>query len=507
LLTQLEEHLRGKGFKPDTVETHLRHCRRFLAYLKQKRISVDTAEPFDVACYVRRELMRYRRRYQSLPPKLGLWRNTRSVPVCGLLRMVRGHWPPASEDERHLLRLEEKLKAGGYRQSTISHSVCEARSFLSYLKDRKVPIQAVQPSHLSAFLRMRLALYRRQRSSEPKHLARWKAEVARPPRVLLRLVQEIWPPIETPKDAQEAFRQATCHEYGRWLADVRGLAQCTVESQRATAKEFLDWLGARATTEDLLGLTLNEVDAYLAYRAPGLGRRALQWIAYSLRSFLRHLYAQGLIARDLAPSVKRPRIYENENIPSAVSERDIRAVLVATHRDRSPVGLRDYAILMLLSKYGLRAGEIAKLRLDDIDWRRRQLRVRHWKTGAESMLPLLPSVGEAILDYLQHGRPHTDLRQVFLAKNAPLRAFVRGSAISTMVRSRFKRADIHPAGKRGPHAFRHARAVGLLRMGTSLKTIADILGHRSMQSTGVYLKLATSDLRAIALEVPSEVRP
>ena len=205
--------------------------------------------------------------------------------------------------------------------------------------------------------------------------------------------------------------------------------------------------------------------------------------------------------------VKGPRIYQNEAIPSAVSEKEIWAVLQATRCDRTAVGLRDYAILMLLWKYGLRAREIAQLRLDDIDWRRGQVQVRHCKTGAESILPLLALVGEAILDYLQHGRPKTDLRQVFLAKNPPLRAFAGGSPISTMVQHRFRRAGIHPAGKRGSHTFRHAVAIDLLRKGTSVKTIADILGHRRIQSTGVYLKLATSDLRAVGLEVPSEARP
>ena len=499
LVMQVEEYLYGKGLQPNTVKNHLRHCRRFLAYLKIKRIPVETVEPADVACYVHRELMCYRRRHQRLPPKMSRWRNTRVVPVCGLLQMVHGHWPPRSDNEFQLLRLEEKLKADGYSRRTTSHSLSTARHFLGYLKDRKVPIEAVQPSHLNAFLRMRLALYRRQRDCGPKHPAIYKSAVTRPPRMLLRLVQGIWPPIEMPKDDRGAFCQATCHEYGRWLTDVRGLAKHTVESRRATAQEFLNWLGDRAGKEALRGLTVNEIDGYLADRLPGLRRQSQQWIAHSLRGFLRHLYAQGLIARDLAPLVRGPRIYQNEGIPSAVSEKDIRAVLLATRRDRSPVGLRDYAILMLLWKYGLRAGEIAKLRLDDIDWRRGQLQVRHCKTGAESMLPLLPPVGEAVLDYLQHGRPQTDLRQVFLAKNPPLRAFPGGSPISSMVRLRFKRSGIHPAGKRGPHAFRHARAVRLLRTGTSVKTIADILGHRSMQSTGVYLKLATSDLRAIGL--------
>jgi integrase len=169
--------------------------------------------------------------------------------------------------------------------------------------------------------------------------------------------------------------------------------------------------------------------------------------------------------------------------------------------------MRDYAILMLLATYGLRAAEIVKLRLQDIDWRRDVLRVRHSKTGTYSELPLLREVGEAVLGYLEKVRPRCVHREVFLRLCAPHRRFKEGSTLSTITRARLKTAGITRQGKKGAHAFRHARAVSLLRSGVPLKVIGDVLGHTSAEAVGVYLKLATEDLRAIGLELPSGVLP
>lgn len=168
------------------------------------------------------------------------------------------------------------------------------------------------------------------------------------------------------------------------------------------------------------------------------------------------------------------------------------------------LGLRDYAVLLLLATYGLRATEVVTLRLEDIDWRRDVIRVRHSKTGTHSELPLLREVGEAVLRYLRKGRPRNGHREVFLRLHAPYRPFKEGS-LNCITRARLKAAGISPEGKRGPHAFRHARAVSLLRSGVTLKIISDVLGHTSADAVGVYLKLATEDLRKVGLELPSEV--
>lgn len=157
----------------------------------------------------------------------------------------------------------------------------------------------------------------------------------------------------------------------------------------------------------------------------------------------------------------------------------------------------------MLAIYGLREGEICNLRLDDIDWRADSLRIRHTKTNACSYMPLLTPVGDAVLDYLRLGRPQVESREVFIRSLAP---YTRMKNLYGMVDGRLAAAGVIPVGKRGPHVFRHARAVELLRASVPQKIIGDVLGHRSTESTNAYLKLATEDLRAVALDVPgSEV--
>jgi integrase len=197
-----------------------------------------------------------------------------------------------------------------------------------------------------------------------------------------------------------------------------------------------------------------------------------------------------------------PRVYEFENIPSTIKAEDVAAVLSTVRQDKSAKGRRDFAILTLLANYGLRAGEITALQLDDIDWRREQVRVRHSKTGQETLLPLIKPVGDALLEYLQKGRPKVAAREVFIRVRAPYRPFRNGSSLYTGIVRRLEQAGVKWRGKHGPHAFRHARAVSLLRAAVPAKVIGDVLGHRASASTAVYLKLATDDLRKIALDVP-----
>jgi integrase len=181
--------------------------------------------------------------------------------------------------------------------------------------------------------------------------------------------------------------------------------------------------------------------------------------------------------------------------------------LETTRQDKSPTGFRDHAILMLLSTYGLRAGEVVRLRLGDIDWRAERLRVRQSKSGAESFLPLLPPVGEALLNYLRRGRPQTEIREVFLRVRAPHGAFPWGGSLHTIIHRRLQQAGIEVKGRHGAHAFRFARAGSLLNAAVPLKSIGDLLGHRSAESTHIYLRLDTDDLRAISIDLPGKGRP
>jgi site-specific recombinase XerD len=332
----------------------------------------------------------------------------------------------------------------------------------------------------------------------------WRTGYIAPIGTFLKLALGQWPPNQKAVTQTERVHLQLCEQYVRWMIEVRGLAPATVSGHRKEASHFLAWL--RTNRIGLAALKVDHVDRYLKERTRGWRRSSIKAATVWLRIFLRWLHSVSQTNRDLSTAVVGPSMYAFASVPSALRSEDVREVVGATRQDITAKGLRDYAILMLLSQYGMRAGEIVALCLDDIDWRREVIRVHHAKTGATSYLPLLPEVGDAILKYLQKARPKTSFRHIFIRDRAPYRPFLTGGGLYSLVRKRLDAAGVVTSGRRGPHAFRHTRAVSLLRARVPLKEIGDVLGHRSVTSTMTYLKLAVDDLRAIALEIPTEVR-
>jgi site-specific recombinase XerD len=376
--------------------------------------------------------------------------------------------------------------------------------FLAYLRERNLTLKAVCPSDVGDFLRTRLKKFRRQYGRLPKDADSWRHRYTGPIRRLLRIIFPSWPPLKPPGSARERFHRELLQGYGHWLTEVHGLSEKTLYKNSRIARVFLLWLKRRADRESLPLLSITDIDGYLAWRMPGLRRASRYGECQCLRSFLRYLHAAKLLRRDLSVAVSGPIIYKYDEIPRAFTEAQIKTLLAVARRDRSSQGFRDYAILLLLATYGLRAGEVAWLRLEDIDWRREYLRIRRSKTGGESFLPLVPSVGRALLNYLKQGRPKTRFREIFLRVRAPLKPFSTVSPLDAIILSRMKEAGIEVRGRHGTHAFRFARAMSMLRASVSLKSIGDLLGHSSAASTEVYLRLESNDLRAISLEVPGK---
>jgi integrase/recombinase XerD len=191
------------------------------------------------------------------------------------------------------------------------------------------------------------------------------------------------------------------------------------------------------------------------------------------------------------------------SIPRAIAPDHVRRLLAQINR-QTAVGRRDYAILLLLARLGLRSSEALLLELDDIDWKEGSLSV-HSKGGRLVQLPLPKDVGEAIAAYLQHGRPPSASRRVFLRAKAPIRGFLGPSAIGTIVRNALLRAGID-APTTGAHQFRHGLATEMLRHGASLSEIGELLGHRSPETTKIYTKVDINALRTLALPWPVGVR-
>ena len=394
-------------------------------------------------------------------------------------------------------QLRELLTERRY-DSVVIHNYCRsARHFLAYLARRETAVDTAKPDHVSSYLRFARRQFRRRHGHPPA--PRWESIPRAGIHALLRLVQKPWPPEQPPASPAEALCRSVCDEYREWLQVQRGLAKASIRALMWEGRNFLSWCAARSPLDDLRKLNVREIDSYFEMRAAGLRRRSLKDVAERLRSLMRFLHRTDRIGIDLAPRIIAPVLYAYESIPSALSAEQISAVLKNTRKDRSPLGYRDYAMLLLLSTYGLRDGEITRLRLEDIDWRAETLHIRHSKTGASSQLPLMAEVGGALLNYLRRGRPKTDVREIFIRTRAPYR---RLSSLYSEVRRRLEAAGVKPLGKCGPHTFRHARAVSLLRASVSRKVIGDLLGHRSEEATLPYLKLATEDLRAIALEIP-----
>jgi integrase len=169
-------------------------------------------------------------------------------------------------------------------------------------------------------------------------------------------------------------------------------------------------------------------------------------------------------------------------------------------------GRRDYAMLLLIATYGLRVGEVARLELDDIAWRDQHIRILRPKVGTSLLFPLTDEIASALLEYLRHDRPDSIHRRLFLSVREP-RGPIESTAICDAFDAWVARAGIRLPHPGGAHCIRHALATHLLRQATPIKTIGDLLGHRSVESTGIYLRLDVEDLRDVALPLPSEVEP
>lgn len=288
-------------------------------------------------------------------------------------------------------------------------------------------------------------------------------------------------------------------EYQRHLAALRGLAPSTISDHLATASEFLRFVADKVPRISLLQLSPTDLEAFVQQLAGRVGRASLQHLVAHVRSFLRWLAVHGHAPKGLDSQIDTPRVYRQEQLPRALRWETVRALLQSIDRTTS-IGRRDYAMLLLIATYGLRTSEIVALTLDDVAWRRGELRVPRRKVDGVLVLPLTDDVGDAILDYVQHGRPTQPTRVVFLRARPPA-GVLKPTAVTEVFQTCSRRSGL-AIPFQGPHCLRHSLAVQLLREGVSLKAIGDVLGHRTVESTCLYLRLATEDLRDVALSLP-----
>jgi integrase/recombinase XerD len=284
---------------------------------------------------------------------------------------------------------------------------------------------------------------------------------------------------------------------------VRGLAAGTIVGHKFTASDLLSFLGYESGGH-LRDLHEVRIEDFVRRTSERISRESLQHTVARLRSFLRFLEARGEIPHGLHASIDTPRVYRGERLPRSLPWETVTAFLEAIDRS-TPMGLRDYAMLLLIATYGLRTSEVAGLRLDDLKWRASRIGVRRPKIDTPLVLPLTDAVAAALLDYLRNGRPTLSFREIFLRVRAPAGPLER-TGVTEAFQTWACRSGL-PIPFHGPHCLRHSLAVHLLRQGASLKAIGDLLGHRSPESTCVYLRLHVEDLRDAALDLPTEARP
>jgi len=309
---------------------------------------------------------------------------------------------------------------------------------------------------------------------------------------VLRDANLIAPPPKPRLDPREVLLEA----YAIYMERKRGLSPTSIASHLGYVRPFLQELRI-ATNAGLARLSARKVAVYVERHAGDSGTTSAKIMCSRLRVFLRYLHVEGLITADLTAAVPAMRGSSQVRLPSFMSLDEVQHVLDDCDRSTA-IGRRDYAILMLLARLGLRAIEVMRLSLDDFDWHAGQFTV-HGKGRKTATMPLPPDVGAAIADYLQHGRPRSDSRRLFLISVAPHTAFKNATGIQSVARSAIWHAGVRGLAHRGSHAFRHSLATGLLRSGASLTEIGQLLRHEEHDTTRIYAKVDLDSLRPLGL--------
>lgn len=402
-----------------------------------------------------------------------------------------GSWI-AGELEAYVAWLTER----GYSTKSIWRRVPIVFAFGEFARARGADAVGDLPAHVAAFVAERVAAhYKRTRSKRPM-----AKEVRGPVEQMLSVALPSFEPSGRPHHPQP-FGEVL-PGFFEYLVEERGLRPASVLGYHHHLDRFEAYL-RRIGIESLQELSPAILSAFIVERAgAGLAKSTVRDGAGVLRVFLRYAHRQGILAGDLSAAVGWPQVYRLSSIPRSISWGDVNRVLAGVER-RTEVGRRDYAILLLLVTYGLRAREIAALTLDDIDWKRERLAVPERKAGHSTAFPLSAVVGEAILDYLRRGRPETTDRRVFFRVAAPKRP-LGPAAVSAIARKYLLKAGVD-VPRPGSHTLRHSAVQRLVDADFDLKTIGDFVGHRSPRSTEVYAKVAVEALREVALGDGEEV--
>jgi integrase/recombinase XerD len=395
--------------------------------------------------------------------------------------------PPCLLDDQveHFL---ENLRNAGYAERTLRKKRSVARAFARWAKRKRIATDDLNDSHVTAFVTR----------SPRKRKARVKFELA-----AMRLFFDYLRPAAAsqcqtrPEPTSAAV--GLLLRYEDYLRKERGLAENSLHVYIPFIRDFL----AAQTTQ--AGIAQDAFDtltirSFLLAQTKNHSDEYARLLATALRSFFRFLFLHGETSRDLSTSVPMVRRYRQAVPPAFLSPEEVESVLTAT--DRSiPSGRRDYAILLLLARLGLRSGEVVSLELNDVHWRAGEIIV-HGKGRMLDQLPLLADVGEALAAYLREDRGLSSSRRIFLRMRAPRIGLGGPAAVCPIVRQALTRAGVRRSGRGAAHLFRHGLATNMIRHGACLAEISEVLRHRSQTTTAIYTQVAFEALRAVAQPWP-----
>ena len=390
---------------------------------------------------------------------------------------------PLSE---HLDAYAAGVAEQGYGHDSIRQQIVVIADLSRWLKQKQINVQALDSGVVDRFLRLRRQ-QKRIRRGDPKALQR----------LLTMLGQK---GVVKPHDAPVADNGPSkiTNEFRRYLLQERGLSQSTLLNYVPVVEQFLsERFHNRAPNFDMLRAP--HVTGFVLRHARQLSPMRAGLMVTALRSFFRYLRHRGAIATDLAGCVPTVPKWSLSTVPRFLPAATVERVLKVCDR-KTPVGRRNHAILLMLARLGLRAGEVVGLNLDDIDWSTGQITIRG-KGGKSAQLPLAADVGTALAAYLRHDRPRSATRRVFLRHRAPLIGFGNSSTVSSLVRRALKHAGVKSAHT-GAHVLRHSLATSLLRQGGSLDEIGELLRHQSPNTTAIYAKVDVTALQTLALPWP-----
>src|SRR6516162_3667757 len=380
---------------------------------------------------------------------------------------------------------EAEMRGKGYARHTREVQIRLIADFGCWLAKRRIQAQEITAELFRPYLRTRSR--RRCPTRNDRSALQRLLELLRRQGVVAAAES----PVATPAERLQS-------EFRLYLRQERALAATTQAAYTAFVSEFLtERFGAGLV--DLSRLCAADITRFVRRRAGAIQSKRVQLLTTALRSFLRFVRYRGDIEKDLAACIPAVANWKQSTLPRALPPDQVEQVLNSVDR-KTAIGRRDYAILLILARLGLRAGEIRALTLEDLDWQEGLITVRG-KAGRFSQLPLPKDVGAAIVDYLRHGRPNTSSRCVFLRAKAPAGGFRGQCGIGSIVRHTLERAGID-SPRKGAHQFRHALACQMLKQGASLSEIGELLRHRSPQTTAIYAKVDLDSLASLALSWP-----